>query len=261
MSPSRRSVLVALGSAAVVATTGRPAAAAEPESNTALYRDPRWTEGVDYARRFRRHAALDDSDAPGDAYPDKAVLALHGGGIEPGTSELCLAIAGYHPAGGLVGGAVYDYWMFEGIMPSGNSALHVTSHHCDDPVALATVRGSRRALSLHGCSPEQADLGPNDAAVLVGGLDTTLRDAMRVSLTQAFDGTDIRVFDAARAPELDGTNPRNIVNLSLRDAGVQFELTTPLRNRMFGTNTRSGRRNTTLDPFWRFANATRAALA
>ncbi|MCM4084720.1 poly-gamma-glutamate hydrolase family protein [Paractinoplanes hotanensis] len=59
-------------------------------------------------------------------------MALHGGGIEPGTSELFLAIAGYHPAGGATGGPVHDYWMFEGIRSSGNAALHITSASCDD---------------------------------------------------------------------------------------------------------------------------------
>jgi phage replication-related protein YjqB (UPF0714/DUF867 family) len=235
--PSRRSVLTV------------PGAADAYSSNTALYADPARVEGVDYTRRFRRHAALDGSDAP-------AVIALHGGGIEPGTSELCLAVAGYHPAGGVTGGPVYDYWMFEGTLSSGNSILHVTSVHCDDPVALATVAGSRRAVSLHGCSPAEAGLPAATSAVLVGGRDPALKTAM----LESYRSAGITALDAATVPGLNGDNPANIVNRTLAGAGVQLELTTPLRTAMFGTNTRTGRKNTTLPSFWAFTNATRQAL-
>jgi len=73
----------------------------------------------------------------------------HGDEIEPGTSELCLAIAGYRPATLTVisgTGATYDYWMFEGLRPGDNGLLHVTSTHCDDGVATslcARGRGTR----------------------------------------------------------------------------------------------------------------------
>jgi phage replication-related protein YjqB (UPF0714/DUF867 family) len=258
---SRRSILAAVGAAAIpslVAVGARPALAADTyPSNSALYADPALTEGVDYARRFRRHAALDDSETPGGAFPDTAVVALHGGGIEPGTSELCFAVAGYHPAGGTTGGPVYDYWMFEGLRSSGNTALHVTSAHCDDPAALATVAGSRRVVSLHGCSPAEAGLPATTAAVLVGGLDTGLRSA----LLQAYLAAGIQAIDAAGVPDLNGDDPANIVNRTLRGAGAQLELTTPLRTQMFGVNTRAGRKTSTLPAFWTFVDATRLALA
>jgi phage replication-related protein YjqB (UPF0714/DUF867 family) len=259
--PSRRSVMVAVGAAAIppmVAAGARPAHASDVyPSNTALYADPAFAEGVDWARRFRRHAALDDSEAPGGSFPDTAVVALHGGGIEPGTSELCLAVAGYHPAGGATGGPVYDYWMFEGIRPRDNGVLHVTSSHCDDPVALATVAGSRRAVSLHGCSEAAAGLPTGTAAVLVGGLD----DGLKTTLIQAYAADGIPAIDAIGVPGLNGDDPANIVNRTLRGAGVQLELTAPLRAQMFGTNTRAGRGSSTLPPFWTFVDATRLALA
>ena len=251
---SRRSVLAAFGAAAIPPLTG--AAADDYPSNTAIYQDATLAEGVDYARRFRRHAALDDSEAPGGSYPDTAIVALHGGGIEVGTSELCLAVAGYHPATGATSGAVHDYWMFEGLRSSGNGQLHVTSVHCDDPAALATVAGSRRTVSLHGCTPAQAGLPDTGVEVLVGGLDTGLKTAM----LQAYQAAGVPAIDAAGVSELNGDEPLNIVNRNLRNAGVQLEMTTPMRAAMFGTNTRAGRRSTTLPAFWIFVNATRAAL-
>ncbi|BEL06532.1 hypothetical protein Q0Z83_047230 [Actinoplanes sichuanensis] len=257
---TRRSVLTAVGVAAiptVVAVGARPAHAADfYPSNTALYADPELTEGVHYSRRFRRHAALDDTEAPGAGYPDTVVVALHGGGIEVGTSELCLAVAGYHPAGGATGGPVYDYWMFEGLLSTGNGKLHVTSSHCDDPAALATVAGSRRAVSLHGCRPEEAGLPADTAAVLVGGRDTTLKTA----LLQAYSAAGVQAIDAVSVPDLNGDDPANIVNRTLTGAGAQLEMTTPLRTQMFGVNTRAGRKSSTLPAFWTFVDATRQAL-
>ncbi|MEV6301929.1 poly-gamma-glutamate hydrolase family protein [Actinoplanes sp. NPDC051861] len=227
-------------------------------SNSELYTDPALAEGVDYARRFRRHAVFDDSEAGGVAYPDTVVVALHGGGIEPGTSELCLAIAGYHPAGGESGGAVLDYWIFEGIRAVGNAVLHVTSVHCDDPVAVATVAGSRRTVSLHGCTPEQARVAGtgNEAAVLVGGRDAGLK----AGLLAAYCAAGFQAIDADRVPELNGDEPENITNRNLSGAGVQLELTTPLRESMFEVNTRSGRKDSTRQSFWDFVGATRAVL-
>ncbi|GIE89770.1 poly-gamma-glutamate hydrolase family protein [Actinoplanes regularis] len=260
---SRRSVLVALGAAAIppmVVAGARPAVAADDHfaSNTALYADPSVVEGTDYARRFRRHAALDNDETLSSPYPDTAIIAPHGGGIETGTSELCLALAGYHPKDLTASGAVYDYWMFEGLRSSGNGELHVTSIHCDDPVALATVAGSRRTVSLHGCKASDAGLtDPEAVAVLVGGADT----ALKAALISAYRGIGVTAIDAATVSALDGDDPRNIVNRNLRGAGVQLELTTAMRTRMFGTNTRAGRKSTTLESFWSFVNATRQVLA
>ena len=43
-------------------------------------------------------------------------------------------------------------------------------------------------------------------------------------------------------------------------AGVQVDLTTPLRAAMFDTNTRAQRKNATTELFWRFVNTTRKVL-
>ena len=57
--------------------------------NSELYAAPNFVEGVDYARRHRRHERFDDTQARTDDVPKTTILAPHGGGIEPGTSELC----------------------------------------------------------------------------------------------------------------------------------------------------------------------------
>ncbi|MGI5239486.1 poly-gamma-glutamate hydrolase family protein [Dactylosporangium sp. CA-139066] len=263
MGISRRVMLAAGGAALAAPAFGaRVAAAADTyPSNTALYADPALVAGVDYGQRFRRHGVSDDSEtAPSPALPAAVVIAPHGGGIEPGTSELCLAIAGYDPAtmaATPAGGPVYDFWMFEGLRASNNGVLHVTSTHCDDPVALALCGGVRRAVSLHGCTPQQAGFADGTAAALVGGADAALRSALRSALSAA--GFTTR--DAAGVGELDGDDPANIANRTLSGGGAQLELTTPLRQAMFTSFTRAGRRTSTTGLFWSFTAAVRSALA
>jgi phage replication-related protein YjqB (UPF0714/DUF867 family) len=267
MRARRRTILTVMASTAVGGSwllpreLASPAAAADLyPSNTALYADPDLDEGTDYSRRYRRQPAFDDDLTRNSPFPQLAVIAPHGGGIEPGTSELCLAVAGYHPASLAVtpsGGPVYDYWMFEGLRSSGNSELHVTSTHCDDPYARALCAGARYAVSLHGCTTSAAGLPDGTAAVLVGGRDSTLRSY----LLQRYAQAGIQAVDASNHPSLSGTDPDNIVNRTLLGMGAQLELTTPLRTAMFGTNTRAERKNTTLTTFWNFVAATRTAIA
>ncbi|MCX4611294.1 MULTISPECIES: poly-gamma-glutamate hydrolase family protein [Streptomyces] len=262
----RRTLLTALATTPVlsgvaVTTTATPAAAAEPASNTALYADPTWTEGVHWGRRSRRHLIDDQSRTDRAPFLRSTVIAPHGGGIEGGTSELCLAIAGYDPADLAptpVAGPVHDFWMFEGLMSSGNGALHVTSTHCDDTIARSLCAGSLNALSLHGCSPEQAGLESGAAAVLIGGLNPTFRQY----LLEEFTAVGIRAVTASGEEEIAGISPDNICNRTLLGMGAQLEMTTALRTAMFtpGKNTIADRATNLLPSFWTFTAATRRAI-
>ena len=178
--------------------------------NTELYAHPDLTEGVDWARRFRRHDRFDDSLTRTGEPPRTVILAPHGGGIEPGTSELCLAVAGHHPTNLPItppAGITYDYWMFEGVREAGNAALHVKSTGCDDVVAVSLCAGALSALSVHGFDPAKSQLPPDEQLVLVGGGDELLRGL----LLQALDDVDLPVEDAGGHGELDGNNRCNIV--------------------------------------------------
>jgi phage replication-related protein YjqB (UPF0714/DUF867 family) len=236
-----------------------PDATATPDrypSNTALYADPTLVEGVDYTVRYHRSGVVvpTDDDAP---VPPVAIIAVHGGGIEPGTSELCLAVAGYHPATLAptpATGPGYDYWMFEGLRSRNNRELHVTSIHCDDPVVVSLCGRALTTVALHGCAPGQLGLPDDAAAVCVGGRDDDLKTSLVASLRT---GGFAIVTDVEG---LDGDDERNIVNRNRREAGAQLELTTPLREQMFDRNQRPRRAHTT-EVFWRFVTATRAALA
>jgi phage replication-related protein YjqB (UPF0714/DUF867 family) len=227
--------------------------------NTELYAHPDLTEGVDWARRFRRHDRFDDSLTRTGEPPRTVILAPHGGGIEPGTSELCLAVAGHHPTNLPItppAGVTHDYWMFEGVREAGNAALHVKSTGCDDVVAVSLCAGALSALSLHGFDPAKSQLPPDKQLVLVGGGDELLRGL----LLQALDNVDLPVEDAGGHGELDGNNRCNIVNRTLRGKGAQLEISEPLRETMFGDNSRPGRKHTTTQVFWTFVAACRDAL-
>ena len=229
-------------------------------SNTALYLDPNLVETVDYARRWRRRELFDDGLPDHCALSRTAIVAPHGGGIESGTSELCLAVAGYHPATLAVtpgAGVTYDYWMFEGLRPADNRALHVTATHCDDGVAVSLCAGALNALALHGCDPAQAGLPDDAQAVLVGGRNATLKQHLLGELAAA----GLEALDAAGIDQLNGDEPGNIANRTLLGMGGHLELTEPLRQAMFGVNSRPRRKDTTTEVFWAFAAACRNALA
>ncbi|MFF2953470.1 poly-gamma-glutamate hydrolase family protein [Kitasatospora sp. NPDC057965] len=264
---NRRSLIAALATAPALvaldaALRGSPAQAADLyASNTALYSDPSLVEGVDYGRRSRRHLVDDQDPVARAGLVRTTVIAPHGGGIEGGTSELCLAIAGYHPADLSrvpAAGPVNDFWMFEGLRSSNNSALHVTSTHNDDTVARAMCAGSLNVLSLHGCTAAQAGLEAGARAVLVGGLNATFRQYLTEELTTA----GIRAVTASGEEEIAGISPDNICNRSLLGKGAQLEMTTELRAAMFadGKNTRAERAANTLPLFWTFVTAARTAI-
>jgi len=230
------------------------------EHNTDLYKDPNLVETVDYARRYRRQELFDDGLPDHCAVAKTTIIAPHGGGIEFGTSELCLAIAGYHPATLAVRpgtGVTYDYWMFEGLRADNNSVLHVTSTNCDDGVAVSLCAGALNALALHGFSASRAGLPEDAQVVLVGGRNAALKQHLLEELAAA----ELNAIDAVDHHDLNGNEVENIVNRTLLGMGGHLELTGPLREAMFGVNTRPQRKDTTTEVFWKFAAACRRALA
>ncbi|WP_371652025.1 MULTISPECIES: poly-gamma-glutamate hydrolase family protein [unclassified Streptomyces] len=265
-STSRRTVLTALATATVAGPLmgGLGASAAHAtgtndlySSNTDLY--TQLTEGTDFGRRYKRHEQVDSDQKTAVAYGRTAILALHGGGIEGGTSELCLGIAGYDPATlAPKGGPAYDYWMFEAIRSSNNAELHVTSKNCDDKVALSIAAANLNVVSLHGCTASQAGAPTSrPEAVVVGGLNATLKtylhDALRAAGFQTIDGST--------EPDLAGVDPTNICNRTLLGKGAQLEITTELRKAMFTVNTIAGRATSTTAVYDGFVAAVRTAVA
>ena len=69
-----------------------------------------------------------------------AVIAPHGGRIEPGTSEIARKIAGVD----------FSFYAFEGRKKQHNNRLHITSTRFDEPICLALVAGAECIIAIHG---------------------------------------------------------------------------------------------------------------
>ncbi|MGW4893344.1 poly-gamma-glutamate hydrolase family protein [Kitasatospora sp. NPDC004240] len=226
-------------------------------SNTALYASTEHLEDKHWVRRYRRHETVDNFRTGIPEMSLTSIIAPHGGAIERGTSELCLAVAGYQPTVPAVlptdpgqplplpkpignGVPVRDYWLFEALADLDGNPLHVTSTHCDDPAALAITGGSRYAVSLHGFSPEKdkdGNLIGGALQVLIGGRDQRLmRNIRGVLANRSFTdpARPVNVTIAAAGTKINGDEPTNIVNRTYSGAGAQLEISTELRKGMFG---------------------------
>jgi phage replication-related protein YjqB (UPF0714/DUF867 family) len=224
-------------------------------SMTALYADPKNVEGITYAKRWLRHEwrQMVEEQVTDNIETQKIVMAIHGGGIETGTSELALATAGYHPATlapSVDGYGLHDLWLFEGLLPSGNGDLHVTASNYDEPIATEVVENARRCISLHGCRDNQAN-----KKIQLGGLDHELRDIVLEELEAVRIPAEITTD-----PMLDGSLPDNIANKTKIGGCAQLEMGTSYRRSLFGINTRPQRKNTTNDEFWKLVGALRKAM-
>ena len=225
-------------------------------SMTALYSDPSNVEGTTYAKRWKRHewSQMVEKQATDAPETQKIVMAIHGGGIEPGTSEIALAVAGYHAdtlVASVDGLGLHDFWLFEGLLPSGNGKLHVTASHYNDPIATELVQNARRCISLHGCSDTQAN-----GKIQIGGSDLELRDIVLEELTIAGIPAEITTNKMLR-----GESPDNIANKTKILGCAQLEMGTSYRSSLFDNNTQPQRKKTTNTHFWLLVGALRKAMS
>ena len=138
-------------------------------------------------------------------------LSIHGGGIEPGSAECADYCATQQGR---------NFYAFEGIKSSGNSTLHITSTHFDEPRALAAQAQAAYTISWHGAAGSLP-------LVYMGGADTALRTRISTALSAAG-------FAIGLTPtELDGDDPASINQKNRRLAGVQIEMTLALRQSFF----------------------------
>jgi len=85
-----------------------------------------------------------------------AIIAPHGGMIEPGTSDIAAAIAGNY----------YGLYCFEGLRDRPHRDLHITSANFREPKCVELVGGCDLVVAVHGLAGKKRQL------VEVGGLDT-----------------------------------------------------------------------------------------
>ena len=186
------------------------------------------TSGIDYQILVRR------------AQDVFAIAAPHGGGIEPGTSEIADGIAGEE----------FSFYGFEGLKRSGNGVLHITSTKFDEPMCLEMAAVSARIVTIHGEESDEPGTG-----VFLGGLDEDLSGLIGAAL-------EAQGFAVGRHPDpqLQGRDPENLCNRGVAGKGVQLELSRAVRMDMFTSLSREGRKYKTAT-FHAFVDAVRGVLS
>jgi phage replication-related protein YjqB (UPF0714/DUF867 family) len=147
-----------------------------------------------------------------------AHIAIHGGGIEPGTTEIADYLAG----------SASRFYSFDSMLADGVTDLSLMATHFDEPQALNLVAAADYVISWHSASG-------TDPVTYVGGVDTDTAERIKAALTQA--GFTVTSTSA----ELNSTDPANIANKGARLMGVTLELSTALVQSFFTDFTRTGR--------------------
>jgi phage replication-related protein YjqB (UPF0714/DUF867 family) len=177
----------------------------------------------------------------GDSKIDLCLLiAPHGGGIEPATSELMRAVAEIGD---------WAWYEFAGFLRQGNKeALHISSTDFDEPTLKSLLPQARFVVAFHGASEAREPI------VYVGGKWKRGRQTVTESINAAFGEHGIRAADAidsSVAAHLKGLEDSNITNLGRRAEGVQLEFSRGARNLLFppdSSREARGRRSAQLRP-------------
>jgi phage replication-related protein YjqB (UPF0714/DUF867 family) len=168
------------------------------------------------------------------------LIAPHGGGIEPGSSEIMRAVA--EPSG-------WAWYEFAGFLRQGNKeALHISSTSFDEPTLKSMLPQAGFVVSFHGASES------GEPIVYVGGKWKLGRQTLTESINAAFGEHGIKAADAVEsvdAAHLRGMDHSNITNLGKRAEGVQLEFSRGARNLLFppdSSREARGRRSAQLRP-------------
>ena len=138
---------------------------------------------------------------------DVAVIAIHGGEIEPGTTEIAREIAGDD----------FSFYSFIGKKDHNNGALHITSTHFNEPGCLELAGRHKTIVSIHG-------MRGAIRGVMPGGLDKELKAKIKAQL----QGAGFLILPVEH--RLSAVNPKNICNRGTSSRGVQIEISRKLRN-------------------------------
>lgn len=168
------------------------------------------------------------------------LIAPHGGGIEPGSSEIMRTVAE-------VGG--WAWYEFAGFLRKGNKdALHISSTNFDEPTLKSMLPQAGFVIAFHGASESRAPV------VYVGGKWKLGRSTVIESINGTFRKHGIQAVDAidnAVAEHLRGSDASNITNLGKRAEGIQLEFSRGARNLLFppdSSREARGRRSAKLRP-------------
>jgi phage replication-related protein YjqB (UPF0714/DUF867 family) len=149
------------------------------------------------------------------------LIAPHGGGIEPGTSEIMKSVSDL---------GNWAWYEFAGFLREGNKdALHITSTCFDEPTLARLLPQTTFVVAFHGASDA------NEAVVYVGGKWKLGRETIIRSINAASKDHGLRAVDAVEigAAHLSGLDESNITNRGRLAEGVQMEFSKRSRDLMF----------------------------
>ncbi|HML38319.1 MAG TPA: poly-gamma-glutamate hydrolase family protein [Bacillota bacterium] len=130
------------------------------------------------------------------------ILAIHGGGIERGTSELAEALQGY---------GKYNTYVFEGLKTADNSSLFMKAINFDEPEAVDLVQDSAYTVSIVGAAGD-------GETTYIGGQNKLLAELIRLHLlAKGYDVKTLSVPD-----RIAGNMDSNIVNQNKSFNGYQL---------------------------------------
>ncbi|MFZ7104939.1 MAG: poly-gamma-glutamate hydrolase family protein [Peptococcaceae bacterium] len=153
----------------------------------------------------------------GNIGSDTTILALHGGGIERGTSELVEALGGY---------GKYNTYLFEGLKATNNGSLFLKAVNFDEPTAVDLVQNSDYTLSVIGATGE-------GEVTYIGGQNRLLAELLKLQLMNK--GYHVKTLSLP--DRIAGVMNSNIANKnklfkgSYRLGGVQIAISKGLRDK------------------------------
>ena len=137
-----------------------------------------------------------------------AIVAPHGGTIEPGTSEIARTLADDS----------FTWYLFESKRPYDDDyiSLHITSHLFDEPQCIELIKNHQWVVTIHGCHD-------TEEFVYLGGLEKRLISSVGHSLDSS------GIPNSKTSKRFPGTHRNNLCNKGKSRMGLQVEISVPLR--------------------------------
>lgn len=160
------------------------------------------------------------------------IFTPHGGGIEPGTTEIC---EWFNRNG-------FSFYSFTG-RGKNCKELHITSTHFDEPTLIKYLAKHNRSISFHGMTDYMKKKFKAD--IFIGGLDAKLRESIKNNLQR--NGYSVATSKDFPRSNLAAHDHCNVTNKCVEGRGVQIELSETIRKSFFKNDYRykKGRTRTT----------------
>lgn len=149
---------------------------------------------------------------------DTTILAIHGGGIERGTSEVVETLGGT---------GKYNTYSFEGLKAADNGSLFVKATNFDEPTAVSLVNQSDYTVSVIGAAGD-------DEVTYIGGQNRLLAELIRLHLTaRGYSVKTLSIPDRiAGVMNSNIVNKNKLFNGSYELGGVQIAISKGLRDKL-----------------------------